>query len=92
MHTPETVPSVTVPSVTIRRRDLVALRALGGFGALIVAASVLLVVGGFTADTSAGESGQPAAVLGAIGLCLGAVTAGVWFLARLVLNRRGERN
>jgi hypothetical protein len=55
-----------------------------GAGVLVVLASVLLIVGGFTANTAAGEDGQPAAVLGAVGLCFGAVVLLIGGLARKV--------
>lgn len=53
-------------------------------GAVAVVASVLLLIGAFTADSKAGESWQPAGVLGAIGLCLGVTLVVVGMLARFV--------
>ncbi|WP_426364690.1 hypothetical protein [Streptomyces sp. E-08] len=59
-------------------------------GALTTVLSLLLVVGGLTANTGAGETGQPAAVLGAIGLFLGGTLLAVGALARKVVAL-GER-
>ncbi|MFF7097296.1 hypothetical protein ACFY9A_33585 [Streptomyces rubradiris] len=61
-----------------------------GVGALTTVLSLLLVVGGLTANTAAGETGQPAGVLGAIGLFLGGALLAVGALARKVVAL-GER-
>ncbi|MEU3411648.1 hypothetical protein ABZ760_10290 [Streptomyces sp. NPDC006658] len=61
-----------------------------GVGALTAVLSLLLVVGGLTANTAAGETGQPAGVLGAIGLFLGGTLLTVGALARRVVAP-GER-
>ncbi|ROQ32936.1 hypothetical protein EDD98_1935 [Streptomyces sp. PanSC19] len=56
-----------------------------GVGALTAVLSLLLVVGGLTADTGAGETGQPAGVLGLVGLFLGGTLLAVGALARKVV-------
>ncbi|MFF5423712.1 MULTISPECIES: hypothetical protein [unclassified Streptomyces] len=56
-----------------------------GAGALIAVLSLLLVVGGLTANTAAGETGQPAGVLGVIGLFLGGTLLAVGALARKIV-------
>jgi hypothetical protein len=56
-----------------------------GVGALTAVLSLLLVVGGLTANTAAGETGQPSGVLGAIGLFLGGTLLAVGALARRVV-------
>lgn len=66
-------------------------RVVLGVGALGVVASVLLIVGAFTASSRAGENWQPAGVLGAIGLCLGGTILVVGLLARFVVTRSGRR-
>ncbi|MFI5760861.1 MULTISPECIES: hypothetical protein [unclassified Streptomyces] len=42
-------------------------------GALVIAASMWLIISAFGTDSAAGQSWQPAGELGAIGLCLGAM-------------------
>ncbi|MEU2505095.1 hypothetical protein ABZ621_10295 [Streptomyces sp. NPDC007863] len=59
-------------------------------GALTAVLSLLLVIGGLTANTAAGETGQPAGVLGVIGLFLGGTLLAVGALARRVVPL-GER-
>jgi len=59
-------------------------------GALTAVLSLLLVIGGLTANTAAGETGQPAGVLGVIGLFLGGTLLAVGALARRVVTL-GER-
>ncbi|WP_086827640.1 hypothetical protein [Streptomyces sp. NRRL B-24572] len=59
-------------------------------GALTTVLSLLLVIGGLTANTAAGETGQPAGVLGVIGLFLGGTLLAVGALARRVVPL-GER-
>ncbi|MFH9953698.1 hypothetical protein ACH4OX_05685 [Streptomyces roseolus] len=65
-------------------------RAALAAGALTAVLSLLLVIGGLTANTAAGETGQPAGVLGAIGLFLGGTLLAVGALARKVVTL-GER-
>ncbi|MFJ4876946.1 hypothetical protein ACIP93_17240 [Streptomyces sp. NPDC088745] len=62
-----------------------------GTGALTAVLSLLLVIGGLTANTAAGETGQPAGVLGAIGLFLGGTLLAVGALARRVVALSGRR-
>ncbi|WP_067534828.1 hypothetical protein [Nocardia crassostreae] len=70
-------------------------RAVWALGALILAPSLLLLIGGLTANSAAGESGQVPGVLGLIGLAIGGtvVLAGllvrysVMSLAGLLLRR-----
>ncbi|MEV5644544.1 hypothetical protein AB0L67_31090 [Streptomyces flaveolus] len=71
------------------RTTALAVGALG-VGALTAVMSLLLVIGALTANTAAGETRQPAAVLGAIGLFLGGMLLTVAALARRVLAL-GER-
>jgi len=78
-------------STAISRAQTGLVRGVLGVGALGVIASVLLIVGAFTANSRAGESGQPAGVLGAIGLCLGATVLMVGALARFVVLKSGRR-
>ncbi|MEU7070735.1 hypothetical protein AB0B30_08200 [Streptomyces narbonensis] len=59
-------------------------------GAPTAVLSLLLVIGGLTANTAAGETGQPAGVFGAIGLFLGGTLLAVGALARKVVAL-GER-
>lgn len=66
-------------------------RAVWVVGAAAVTASVLLIVGAFAADSTAGESWQPAGVLGAIGLCLGVMLIIVGLVARSVAAEPGHR-
>ncbi|MFF8381043.1 hypothetical protein ACF07V_33470 [Streptomyces sp. NPDC015661] len=62
-----------------------------GIGALTAVLSLLLVIGGLTANTAAGETGQPAGVLGVIGLFLGGTLLAVGVLARSVAAQAGRR-
>ncbi|GAA3486920.1 hypothetical protein [Streptomyces cremeus] len=62
-----------------------------GTGALTAVLSLLLVIGGLTANTAAGETGQTAGVLGAIGLFLGGTLLAVGALARRVVALSGRR-
>ncbi|MEV5508783.1 hypothetical protein [Streptomyces orinoci] len=73
------------------RAKTIVFRGIWGVGALVVLASVLLIVGAFTADPMAGESWQPAGVLGLIGLCLGGTLLIVGMLARSVVPKPGRR-
>ncbi|MEV4428507.1 hypothetical protein ACIGN6_15255 [Streptomyces sp. NPDC053792] len=66
-------------------------RGVLGIGALTAALSLLLVIGGLTANTAAGETGQPAGVLGVIGLFLGGTLLAVGALARSVAAQAGRR-
>ncbi|WP_310722840.1 hypothetical protein [Streptomyces sp. N2A] len=76
-----------------RRSDLASraqsriVRGVWGVGALAVIGSVLLIIGAFTADPKAGESWQPAGLLGLIGLCLGGTLVIVGMLARFVVTK-----
>ncbi|MCH0540876.1 hypothetical protein I3F58_15110 [Streptomyces sp. MUM 203J] len=62
-----------------------------GVGGLTALASLLLIAGALTADTAAGETGQPAGVPGVIGLFLGGTLLAAGGRARLVLARAGRR-
>ncbi|WP_405487671.1 hypothetical protein [Streptomyces sp. NBC_00096] len=73
------------------RTQIGMFRAVWGVGALAAIASALLVVGGFSANRMAGESGQPAAVLGLIGLCLSGTVLTVGMLARFVVLKTARR-
>lgn len=69
-------PENTAPVPTSRCADTFLartgmFRVVQGIGAAGVVASALLIIGAFTTDPSAGESWQPAGVLGLIGLCFG---------------------
>jgi len=75
---------------TLSRAQNGLVRGMLGVGALGVLGSVLLLVGAFAANTAAGESWQPAAVLGAITLCLGATILAVGLLARSVVAKSGR--
>jgi hypothetical protein len=59
-------------------------------GALAVIASVVLMIGAVTADPMAGETGQPAALLGLIGLCFGGVVLIAGMLARSIVTKAGR--
>ncbi|MFF9013416.1 hypothetical protein ACF09C_10680 [Streptomyces sp. NPDC014870] len=72
------------PQTALRRGAL-------GIGALTAVLSLLLVLGAFTANTTAGETGQPAGVLGVIGLFLGGTLLAVGGLARFVAAQAGRR-
>lgn len=61
-----------------------------GTGALTALAAVLLIVGAFTANASAGETWQPAGVLGAIALFLGGTLLAVGALGRSILRARNR--
>jgi hypothetical protein len=60
-------------------------------GALGLLASVLLLAGGLSADTAAGESWQPATELGAIGLVLSGTVLLVGLLTRTVAARPAQQ-
>ncbi|MFF3217013.1 hypothetical protein ACFYYB_41140 [Streptomyces sp. NPDC002886] len=64
--------------------------AVWGLGAAFVIGSVILLVGAFTADSMAGESWQPAGVLGAIGLSLGVVFVICGVLARALVSKQAH--
>ncbi|MFI9081939.1 hypothetical protein ACIGW8_36805 [Streptomyces sioyaensis] len=57
-----------------------------GAGALTALASVVLIVGAFTANANAGESWQPAGVLGTIALFLGGTLLAAGALSRSILR------
>ncbi|MFJ4185419.1 hypothetical protein [Kitasatospora sp. NPDC089509] len=59
-----------------------------GAGALTTLAAVLLIAGAFTANPNAGETGQPAGVLGAVALFLGGTLLAVGALGRSILRAR----
>ncbi|WP_158813381.1 hypothetical protein [Streptomyces rimosus] len=76
------------------RRSGFATRARSGVftgvwavGALAVVTSVLLIIGAFAADPLAGETGQPAALLGLIAFCFGVTLLTVGLLARSVVAK-----
>ncbi|MEU2180729.1 hypothetical protein [Streptomyces thermolilacinus] len=71
-------------------RPIALSRGALGVGALTAVLSLLLVIGGLTANTAAGETGQPAGVLGVIGLFLGGTLLAVDALARSVAARAGR--
>lgn len=72
-------------------RTTALFRGALGIGALTAFLSLLLVVGALTANTAAGETGQPAGVLGVIGLFLGGTLLAVGVLARSVAAQAGRR-
>lgn len=59
-------------------------------GALTAVLSLLLVIGALTANTAAGETGQPAGALGVIGLSLGGTLLAVGLLARSIAAQAGR--
>ncbi|BAW06965.1 conserved hypothetical protein [Nocardia seriolae] len=62
-------------------------RAVWALGALVLAPSAFLLIGGLTANTAAGESGQVPGVLGLIGLAIGGVLVLAGLLVRVgVMN------
>ncbi|WP_329394817.1 hypothetical protein [Streptomyces melanogenes] len=73
------------------RKETVLFRLVWCMGAALVIASLLLIAGACAADTMAGESGQPAGVLGAIGLCLGAILVVFGLLAHGIAQKPGRR-
>ncbi|MFF8710057.1 hypothetical protein ACF07T_01245 [Streptomyces sp. NPDC015184] len=89
MTPPDHTPTVQ-PQWDSRMRT-VFLRSLLGVGALTAVASLLLIVGALTADTAAGRTGQPAGVLGVIGLFLGGTLMAVGVLAQSLTARPGHR-
>ncbi|MFE9554277.1 hypothetical protein ACFYOD_12450 [Streptomyces sp. NPDC006703] len=64
---------------------------MGGIGAVVLIASIVLTVGAYMTDSAAGESWQPAGTLGAIGLCIGATMVSVGLLGRSIVTRSGGR-
>ncbi|MGW7448065.1 hypothetical protein [Kitasatospora sp. NPDC054795] len=86
MSNPDTA-AVVRPS----RGEVAMVRGAWGVGTLAVAASVTLIVSAFAADSAAGETGQPAGVLGVIGLFVGGTVLAVGLLARAVVARSGRR-
>jgi hypothetical protein len=62
-------------------------RGLWAVGALGVITAVLLFIGALAADTMAGETGQPAALLGLIAFCFGGTLLAVGMLARFVVTK-----
>ncbi|GGU37274.1 hypothetical protein [Streptomyces violascens] len=64
---------------------------VGGIGAVVVIASMVLIVGAFMTNSAAGESWQPAGTLGAIGLCVGATMVSVGVLGRSIVTKSGLR-
>ncbi|MEW2439055.1 hypothetical protein AB0952_33765 [Streptomyces caniferus] len=66
-------------------------RGVWAVGALAVITSVLLIIGAFAANPRAGESGQPAALLGLIALCFGGTLLTVGTLARFVVTKSKRR-
>ncbi|MFI6054964.1 hypothetical protein ACIBCO_33360 [Streptomyces violascens] len=64
---------------------------VGGIGAVVLIASMVLIVGAFMTNAAAGESWQPAGTLGAIGLCIGATMVSVGVLGRSVVTKSGLR-
>ncbi|WP_329488616.1 hypothetical protein OG618_18425 [Kitasatospora sp. NBC_01246] len=83
--------SDTAAVVRPSRGEVALVRGAWGVGTLTVVASVLLIVGAFAADSAAGETGQPAGVLGAIGLFVGGTILAVGLLARSVVARSGRQ-
>lgn len=61
-----------------------------GAGALTALAAGLLIVGAFTANANAGESWQPAGVLGAIALFLGGTLLAVGALGCTILRAQNR--
>ncbi|PKV90028.1 hypothetical protein [Streptomyces sp. TLI_146] len=86
MSTPESASS-TRPTDGPSRTEIVLGRTLWSVGAVVSALSVLLLVGACATDTAAGESWQPAGVLGMIGLLLGATILAVAVVARRVTRK-----
>ncbi|MFJ9928108.1 hypothetical protein ACIRU5_19010 [Streptomyces misionensis] len=62
-----------------------------GVGALTAVPSLLLVIGGRTEHTAAGERGQPAGVLGETGLFQGGKLPAAGLLARSIAAPAGRR-
>ncbi|MEU6970842.1 hypothetical protein AB0A71_24510 [Kitasatospora aureofaciens] len=83
--------SDTAAAVRPSRGEAALVRGAWGFGTLAVVTSVLLIVGAFAANSAAGETGQPAGVLGVIGLFIGGTILAVGMLARSVVARSGRR-
>ncbi|MDG4862523.1 hypothetical protein P8605_30745 [Streptomyces sp. T-3] len=80
-----------------RWRDVASREQVGmlgvawGIGAAFVITSTLLIIGAFQADPTAGESWQPAGMLGAIGLSFGATIVIVGMLTRIIVMKSGRR-
>lgn len=66
-------------------------RTVWVIGGLAVAASVVLLIGAFTANTAAGESGQTAGLLGLVGLALGGTIVIVGLLVRFGVMKSVSR-
>ncbi|MEU0009510.1 hypothetical protein ABZ079_36200 [Streptomyces sp. NPDC006314] len=73
------------------RAQIGTLRGVWCFGVLAIIVFVLLIIGGFAADSKAGETGQPAGVLGLIVLFLGLTVLIVGMLARFVVAKPERR-
>ncbi|QIS22446.1 hypothetical protein [Nocardia terpenica] len=83
--------------VAVRWRDVASPAQVGMFravwvvGGAAIVASALLLIGAFTANTAAGESGQTAGLLGVVGLLFGAAIVIIGLLVRFGVMKSVSR-
>ncbi|MBF6333115.1 hypothetical protein [Nocardia transvalensis] len=77
--------------VGMSKEKTIMFRAVWAVSGLAVAVSVLLLIGAFTADSAAGESGQVAGMLGLIGLLFGGAIAMAGALVRFGVTKSASR-